>query len=227
MKDQHHLPGSVPNTPRAPSALRRLSRGRRHQVARPWHGPRQWRAARPKQCPRIAQRPPVASPQRTAAAIPGANRLRAWTAGQIASGPTSSRISSRLLPTVDESSTSRAEETVAGRLPIAVRVLYGAIAAFAVWLLFSAISATSLLEPLQAANQVMCGVLLVFFGTGAAFGLCRIPLVRHACTLTGVWLALSPLFLPGSMANASLFGGLAVFGVAGWAAEAVELSRSR
>ena len=116
-----------------------------------------------------------------------------------------------------------AEDAREGRIPIAVRVLYGGIAGFAGWLLFSAMSPTSLLEPVQAANQVMCGVLLVFFATVAAFGWCRIPIVRHACTLTGVWLALSPLFLPGSTAYASLFGGLAVFGVAGWAADAVEL----
>jgi hypothetical protein len=60
-------------------------------------------------------------------------------------------------------------------------------------------------------------------GTGRESAHLRIPLVRRACTLTGVWLMLSPLFLPGPFSNTALFGGLGTFGAAAWAAEDVEL----
>ena len=144
--------------------------------------------------------------------------------GEFLSRSTLSRTLPRLVLRQGIAPVAPAAHTPEERIPIGVRAMYGAIAVFAVWLIFSATSTTSMLEAAQAANEVMCGVLLVFFSTGAAFGLCRVTLVRHACTLTGVWLALSPLFLPGSFANASLFGGLATFGVAACAAEALEIS---
>jgi hypothetical protein len=93
----------------------------------------------------------------------------------------------------------------------------------AIWLLVRAVTPRSDLPPVQTTVQAVGSVLLLILATGAGFGLCRIPMVGFACTLTGMGLMLSPLFLPDPFSIALMFGGFAAFGVSGWAADSVEL----
>jgi hypothetical protein len=93
----------------------------------------------------------------------------------------------------------------------------------AFWLLVRAVTPTSDLSPVQTVVQAVGSVLLLILATAAGFGLCRIPMVGFACTLTGMGLMLSPLLLPGPFSLALMFGGLAAFGVSGWAADSMEL----
>jgi hypothetical protein len=97
------------------------------------------------------------------------------------------------------------------------------VAALALCLLLRVTAPSPNLASAQDVNQLICAILLLSLAMAAGSGLCRIPLVRRACTLTGAWLMLSPLFLPGPFSNTALFGGLGTFGAAAWAAEDMEL----
>jgi hypothetical protein len=99
------------------------------------------------------------------------------------------------------------------------------VAALALWLLLLLLvtAPRPTLISAQDVNQLICAIVLLPLATAAGLGLCRVPLVRRACTLTAVWLMLSPLFLPRPFSNTALFGGLGMFGASAWAAEDIEL----
>jgi hypothetical protein len=97
------------------------------------------------------------------------------------------------------------------------------VVAVGAYLLVTAMTPTTNLASAQAVVQALGSLLLMAFGAAAGLGLCRMPVVRHACTLTGSALMLSPLFLPGTSPYALVVGGLAAFGVSGWASDALQL----
>jgi hypothetical protein len=109
------------------------------------------------------------------------------------------------------------------RIPRGIRAAYGAVAALGFWLLLSAMTPRPNDTLALAAVEVLGSTLLLVLGTAASLGLCRVPVVRHACTLTGAALMLSPLFMPGAAPHALIFAGLAAFGVSGWASDALGL----
>jgi hypothetical protein len=157
------------------------------------------------------------------AAVPGEGRQRRVPTGRVASRFTLSPIDRRRLLPIDD----WAKEYVVGRhrvrVPVSVRVAYGVVAALALWLLLLVTAPMPNLVSAQDVNQLICAIVLLSLATAAGLGLCRVPLVRRACTLTGAWLMLSPLFLPGPFSNTALFGGLGMFGASAWAAEEIEL----
>jgi hypothetical protein len=135
-----------------------------------------------------------------------------------------------MLPTVERRLVSRIHDrppTPAKqrrpRIPVGIRAAYGVVAAVGLWLLLCAVTPRPNLASAQATVQVLGSLLLLVLGTAVGLGLCRVAVVRHACTLTGTGLMLSPLFLPGAAPNALIFGGLLAFGVSGWASDALEL----
>jgi hypothetical protein len=111
-------------------------------------------------------------------------------------------------------------------IPIGVRAAYGIVAAVAVWLLLRAVSTPDLTSA-QAANQIICAALLLVLATAVGSGLCRIPAARYACTLTGAWAMLSPLFLPGAFLGPLTFACAGAFLAAGWAAETLDFRGRR
>jgi hypothetical protein len=155
-----------------------------------------------------------------AAAVPGGGRRREVPTDRLASRRA-------LLLAIDDWAKPRAVGRRHRRVPARVRVAYGVVAALAVWLLLPVTTPWPDLDSAQAVNQLICALLLLPLAAAAGLGLCRFPVVRLACTLTGVWLMLSPLFLPGPFSNTALFGGLGTFGAAAWAAEDMELHPRR
>ena len=209
-----------PNTPRSASRNLRLVRFS-DAVIRP-------RSRRPQVPPaqrfaRMERLPPTTSPTRANAAIPGANRLREVLSEQLLSSRNLSRVPPRIRPSHDVAPPAQVRYLQRNRVSVSVRVVYGAIAASSIWLLLSALAPTTDLHAAQAANQITCAIVVMLCATAAALGLYRVRILRYACTLTGAWLMAAPFFLPGPVATASFFGGLAIFGAAGWASDAVEL----
>lgn len=99
-------------------------------------------------------------------------------------------------------------------IPLGVRLAYGTILALGV------ASATRI--AMDHGNlgrlsmvQMLSGSLLAALATLAACGLCRFPLLRHACTCMGLWLVLSPCLLQRSLRGIDLALGLAAFLLAG------------
>ena len=178
------------------------------------------RPTTPHRLPPVRPVPTDAASLRMAAGVPGEGRRR---------GAPTDRLASRraLLLAIDDWAKPRAVRRHNPRVRARVRVAYGAVAALALWLLLRVTAPTLKLTSAQDVNQLVCAVLLLSLATAAGSGLCRIPLVRHACTLTAVWLMLSPLFLQGPFSSTALFGGLASFGAAAWAADDMELRGSR
>jgi len=93
------------------------------------------------------------------------------------------------------------------------------VAALTLWLVLLVAAPRQKLASIQDVNQLIFALLLLPLATAAtALGLCRFRIVRWACTLIAMWLMLSPLLLPGPFSNTALFGGLATFAAAAWAA---------
>jgi len=128
----------------------------------------------------------------------------------------------RLPPRVDYGTPAPAE-TLRPRTSVGIRVAYGVVAALALWLLLRGMTSTPAFESVQAANQVISGLVLLILAVAAGLGLCRIPVVRYACPLMGVWLMLSSLLLPGPYSGWVILSGVAAFGASGWAADAMAL----
>jgi hypothetical protein len=166
---------------------------------------------------------PVSLRMAVAAAFPGERRRRDVTADRAASRRTVLPINRRLLLPIDDRSKACAVDRRHLRVPARVRLAYGLVAALALCLLLLVTAPGPNLSPAQDVNQLVCAILLLSLATAAGLGLCRTPLVRRACTLTGAWLMLSPLFLPGAFSNTAFFGGLGTFGAAGWAADEMKL----
>ena len=103
---------------------------------------------------------------------------------------------------------------------VAVRLAYALVAALALMLLLGV--GTSVASAQIVSRALSAGVVF-FLATAALFGLYSVPLLRHACTVCGIWLMISQMLLPGPLSYASLLGGLAVFEIAGWADDALTL----
>jgi hypothetical protein len=103
-------------------------------------------------------------------------------------------------------------------IPPGVRLAYGMVLA-----LGAAIATRTALDQVNVGCfsmfQLLSGSLLAALATIAACGLCRFPLVRHACTCTGLWLAVSPFLLQRSFSGIGMALGLAAFLLAGCVAD--------
>lgn len=106
-------------------------------------------------------------------------------------------------------------------IPLGIRLIYGTVFALGV-----AIATHTAIdhENLDCVSmvQLLSGSLLAVLASLAACGLCRFSLVRHACTLVGVWLAVSPWLLQRSFSAVDMALGLAAFLLAGCAAETLD-----
>jgi hypothetical protein len=153
-------------------------------------------------------------------AIPGANRLRQLPPAWATIRPTFSR---RIRDWPDAVTDGDGLQPVRLR----VRLAYGVVTVLASCVLLSALTPRPMLESAQAINRIVCGSLLLILAIASLCGLCRRWAVRRGCTLTGMWLMLSPVLLPGPFSLAVASAGLATFVAAGLASDAVELGRWR
>ena len=210
MEDRRDPRRDVPETSQRCDVRRGRCRHRGAHPRRPWH------------VSRACLESPAAKPLRRAATLPGENRLREVPVWRAEASPRLLRAERPLPPRMDYRPPAPMA-TRRARISVGVRVAYGGVAALAFWLLHLALAPALVCTTAQAANQVIGSLVLLLLALTAGFGLCRVPVVRYACALMGVWLMLSPLLLPGPYSGAAIFGGLAAFGAAGWAADAVAL----
>ena len=110
------------------------------------------------------------------------------------------------------------------RAPIAVHIAYAAAALLSAFLLLSN-NLELTIGSAQGVNGVISAGLMFILSAGAALGLCEFAVVRHTCTFAGIWLSISPLFLPGFPSDAALFVSPATAAVAAWANEVARLCR--
>jgi hypothetical protein len=153
-----------------------------------------------------------------ATAVPGESHIGEVLTGRVASHHTLSPGARRLPPSIPNWPTAPAKNSRSVRVLVSLRVNYGVVAALALWLLLLVVPPRPHLTSIQDANELYFALLLFPLATAAAFGMCRFLVVRWACTLIAMWLLLSPMLLPGPFSNTALFGGLATFGAAAWAA---------
>ena len=127
----------------------------------------------------------------------------------------------RGLPFRVEFRTPAAPETRRSSILDGATAAYAAVVVVASTVAIRAMTPTLRFASVQAANQAISGLVLMILVTAAGLGLSRIPAVRYACPLMGVWLMLSPLLVPGAYSGWVILGGVAALGASGWAADAV------
>jgi hypothetical protein len=162
--------------------------------------------------------------QRWSDLVAGSHSPRVAARRRLTAGSGVARTEQRLLPTSHDCCADLTSgPTRFGRsrwIFIFVRLGYLGAAALALFLLCTVESPVA---SAQMVVQLVGGSAALVLATAAALGKFSIPFIRHACTISGLWLMVVPQLLSGPISYPTFFAGLAIFWLAGWADDAITL----